>query len=220
MKCVKCGKTMDKAEGWVAGYPLGPKCFKKAFGTILQGTKSHVVTDEKTADLFTNGEIMGKTLKVKRLHESAIIPKYQTTGAACFDLHAATVDGAELIGTNVHSGYPVTCGTGLSFEVPEGYVMLVYSRSGHGFKHQVRLCNSVGVIDSDYRGEVMVQLVCDAAAYEDDLAHIPMFVRPGDRIAQAMLIPVDQWVIEETSELNETERGDKGLGSTGQSSLI
>ena len=218
MNCVMCNKPLEKVAHWVAGRPIGPTCYAKRFGKTLRIDSKVVANDQD--DLFTNGDTMSKTLKVKRVHESAIIPKYQTAGAACFDLHAATVDGSSLLGTNVNSGYPVTCGTGLSFEVPEGYVMLVYSRSGHGFKHQVRLCNAVGVIDSDYRGEVMVQLVCDSTAYEDDLAHIPMFVRPGDRIAQAMLIPVDQWAIEETSELNETERGDKGLGSTGQSSLI
>jgi dUTP pyrophosphatase len=161
---------------------------------------------------------MTKTLKVKRVHDNAIIPKYQTSGACCFDLHAATVAGMTQIGSNVEQGFPVTCGTGLAFEIPEGYVMLVYSRSGHGFKHQVRLSNCVGVVDSDYVGEVMVQLVSDER--ESDLGHVPFFVRPGDRIAQAMLIPVDQWAIEEASELKETERGDKGFGSTGQSTLI
>jgi dUTP pyrophosphatase len=96
--------------------------------------------------------------------------------------------------------------------------MLVYSRSGHGFKHQVRLSNCVGVVDSDYVGEVMVQLVSDEV--DHDMGRMPMFVKPGDRIAQAMLIPVDQWAIEETTELKETERGDKGFGSTDNQSPL
>jgi dUTP pyrophosphatase len=154
---------------------------------------------------------MKPTLKVKKLDHNAILPKYQTTGAACFDLHAATVDGVHHVGSTVSNGYPLTCGTGLAFEVPEGHVMLVFSRSGHGFRNQVRLCNSVGVIDSDYRGELMVQLVCDAN--EENAP--PMFVNPNDRIAQAMVIPVQQWEIQEAEELTDTERGAKGFGSTG-----
>jgi dUTP pyrophosphatase len=152
-------------------------------------------------------------LKFKKMHSNAIAPKYATPGAACFDLHAATVAGMELIGANLHPGHPITCGTGLSFEIPEGFVMLVYSRSGHGFKHQVRLSNAVGVVDSDYRGEVMVQLVSDAR--DEYLEHIPFFVRPGDRIAQAMIAPIFDVEMEEVDELSATERGTGGLGSTG-----
>jgi dUTP pyrophosphatase len=201
---------------FVACRPIGPVCHKKLFPTAVI-SQSKAVFNPQT-DLFTNGDTMTKTLKVKRVHDNAILPKYQTAGAACFDLHAATVAGMTQIGSNVEQGFPVTCGTGLSFEVPEGYVMLVYSRSGHGFKHQVRLSNCVGVVDSDYVGEVMVQLVSDEV--DHDMGRVPFFVRPGDRIAQAMLIPVDQWAIEETSELKETERGDKGFGSTGTQSPL
>jgi dUTP pyrophosphatase len=212
-----CDKPLGKVAHWVAGRPIGPACYAKRFGKTLR-IDSKVVANNQD-DLFTNGDTMSKTLKVKRVHDNAIIPKYQTAGAACFDLHAATVGGMTQIGSNVEQGFPVTCGTGLAFEIPEGYVMLVYSRSGHGFKHQVRLSNCVGVVDFDYVGEVMVQLVSDER--DEDLGHVPFFVRPGDRIAQAMLIPVDQWAIEETSDLKETERGDKGFGSTGtQSDLL
>lgn len=156
---------------------------------------------------------MKNTLKVKRLHKNAIIPQYQTAGAACFDLHAATVEGHESAGFILDENKPLTCGTGLAFEVPEGHVMLVFSRSGHGFKHQVRLCNSVGVVDSDYRGEVMVQFICDAN--KGDLKYVPMAVKPKDRIAQAMIIRVQQWEILESDELLSTDRGTNGLGSTG-----
>jgi dUTP pyrophosphatase len=210
---------LDKATYLVAGHPIGPTCYGKRFKTAVISQSKAVFNDQ--SDFFTNGDTMSKTLKVKRVHDNAILPKYQTAGSACFDLHAATVAGMTQIGSNVEQGFPVTCGTGLAFEIPEGYVMLVYSRSGHGFKHQVRLSNCVGVVDQDFTGEVMVQLVSDEEwLSESDLGHVPFFVRPGDRIAQAMLIPVDQWAIEETSELKETERGDKGFGSTGQSTLI
>ena len=86
--------------------------------------------------------------------------------------------------------------------------MLVFSRSGHGFKNNVRLANCVGVIDSDYRGEVMVKLVYDGFTSN-------LLVRNGDRIAQAMLVPAQQVTFEVVEELNTTERGTKGFGSTG-----
>lgn len=140
-------------------------------------------------------------IRVKKLHPSAIIPRYQTPGAACFDLHA--LEGAYVVEMNNW-----TFRTGLAFEVPPGHVMLVYSRSGHGFKHGIRLANCVGVVDSDYRGEVFVKVTNDEARgnYE---------VQDGDRIAQAMIIPVHQWQLVEADELSDTQRGTSGLGSTG-----
>lgn len=154
-------------------------------------------------------------LKVKKLHPDAIIPQYQTAGAACFDLHAIDIDGTlprDLVfkcGSVVVDGLnTLVFRTGLSFEIPHGWVMLIYSRSGHGFKNDTRLSNCVGVIDSDYRGEVKVKLISDAGG--------ELRVYPGDRIAQAMLIPAPQCKIEVVSELSETERGECGFGSTGK----
>ena len=147
------------------------------------------------------------TLKVKRLHPGAILPVYATAGAACFDLHALfPVDQSQHWTAAGTSG---TVRTGLAFEVPEGWVMLIYSRSGHGFKNNIRLANSVGVIDSDYRGEVLVKLSCD------QLTESEFSVRHGDRIAQAMLVPVHAVAFEEVEELSITVRGTNGLGSTG-----
>jgi dUTP pyrophosphatase len=160
----------------------------------------------------TGHSVTRPVLKIKKLHPGAQVPVYATAGAGCFDLHAATVDGKEHIGSNVWGGYPVTCGTGLAFEIPEGWLMLIFSRSGHGFKHDTRLANCVGAIDSDYRGEVQVKLTCDQEHNEDA---VPLFVRPGDRIAQAMLVRADQWGFEVVDELSETERGEGGFGSTG-----
>lgn len=137
------------------------------------------------------------TLKVKRLHPDAKLPTYATAGAACFDL--AALRGGEVEPTNRFR-------TGLAFEVPAGHVMLVFSRSGHGFNNDVRLANCVGVIDSDYRGEVEVKLTADGA---------PVYVTSGDRIAQAMVLPVQQFTILEAAELSVTDRGEGGFGSTG-----
>ena len=140
-------------------------------------------------------------IKTKRLADGATVPRLATSGAACFDLHA--INGGE---AKAHGG-TIVCRTGLAFEIPNGHVMLIYSRSGHGFKNSVRLVNSVGVIDSDYRGEVAVKLINDSP--------LVFHVEPGDRIAQAMVILVPACEIIEVDELSETARGAGGFGSTG-----
>lgn len=146
-------------------------------------------------------------LNIKKIHEDAIVPTYATPGSACFDLYAVDVED----NTRLINGKPQTFRTGLSFEIPAGYVILVFSRSGHGFNYSTRLSNCVGVIDSDYRGEVMVRLIRDT-----DSLTSPNFFNTGDRVAQAMLVPVEQVVFFETEELTETERGTDGFGSTGE----
>ena len=148
-------------------------------------------------------------LKLKKLHAAAIIPKHATAGAACFDLHAVIEDETHLQhGLTVHPGDQEVIRTGLAFAVPEGFAMMIYSRSGHGFKNGVRLGNGTGVIDSDYRGEVMVALRNDGPA--------KFKVRNGDRIAQAMLVPIPAIEFDECVDLDITARGAGGLGSTGR----
>lgn len=148
---------------------------------------------------------MTNKIKIKKLHRDAVIPKYATAGAACFDLHS--ID-QELVA----AGASETFRTGLAFEIPKDHVMLVFSRSGHGFNNDVRLANCVGVIDSDYRGEVMVKLTND----QDTLSiNGSLAVRHGDRIAQAMIVPVQQVEFNVVAQLSETERGTGGFGSTG-----
>lgn len=142
-------------------------------------------------------------LKVKKLDTRAIIPQYASSGAACFDLHALLSHDVIVDNDN-----PCTINTGLVFEIPDGYVMLIYSRSGHAFKNDVRLANCTGVIDSDYRGEVKIKLTCDS--------DVGLRINPGDRIAQAMLIPIPTIVFEEVDTVKSTERGSNGFGSTGQ----
>lgn len=152
-------------------------------------------------------------LRILKLHPNAKVPTYATEGAGCFDLYAATVDGKQHIGAPVTFGSPVVCGTGLAFEVPDGYVLEVHSRSGQGFNHDVRLANCEGQIDSDFRGEVMLKLTCDLNDATADGP--PYFVKPGDRIAQARLCPSPKVVFEVAEQLSLTERGANGLGSTG-----
>ena len=141
------------------------------------------------------------TLKIKKLSYSAKMPTYGSKGAACFDLYANLTDSR-----CVSSLSPLVVPTGLSFEIPVGYVMLVFSRSGHGFNHDVRLANSTGIIDSDYRGELLIKLAADQS---------PFTVNPGDRIAQAMLMQIPEVVFEEVQFLSDTERAHGGFGSTG-----
>ena len=145
---------------------------------------------------------MNVKLKVKRLTGTARIPTYAHWGDACFDIYS---DGLKSISgtTQVHE-------TGLKFEIPKGYAMMIYSRSGMGFKDNTRLANCVGVVDSGYVGEVMVKLTRD-----DVCIHTFQYKR-GDRIAQAMLIPVPVVEFEEVEDVEDTERGDGGFGSSGR----
>lgn len=128
------------------------------------------------------------------------IPKKATDGAACFDIQSA--DNTEIAPKN--SG---VVRTGLKFKIPAGYVMLIFSRSGHGFKQNVRLSNCVGVIDSDYRGELKISLQNDG----DET----FSVRYGDRVAQGLIAPIPQIAMVAGAVTEDTERGAGGFGSTG-----
>lgn len=143
-----------------------------------------------------------KTLPVVNflLSDGAVLPKYESRGAACADLASIETKIVPAGGTAVFR-------TGLKVEVPDGYVMKVYSRSGHGFKSDVRLANCVGIIDCDYRGEVMVKLTNDSVN--------PFMVAMGDRIAQFMIERAPQFEFEVQENLTSTVRGEKGFGSTG-----
>lgn len=148
---------------------------------------------------------MPVTLKVKRLSPRARLPEYATDGAACFDLRACLVSDMDAaIDTTAHA--TVCIPTGLSFEVPTGHVMLVFSLSGHGFKDNTRLANCVGVIDSDYRGQVEVKLTRD-----DGLG---IFVRDGARIAQALVLPIPRVDLQEVDELSPGHDAAHGITAT------
>ena len=143
-------------------------------------------------------------VKVKCLSETARLPVYATPGAAAADLCADLAQPLTL-----EAGQRALVPTGLALELPgPEYVALVFARSGLGIKHGVAPANCVGVIDSDYRGEVMVGL--QNSGKED------YTVSPGDRIAQLMITPVVQAQVRLVDELDETERGAGCFGSTGQ----
>lgn len=166
-------------------------------------------------------------VKVEKTHIDAVIPQYATTGSACFDLVAVE----DIV---IAPKETVIVRTGLKMEVPLGYKIAIYPRSGISLKTNLRMANSVGQIDSDYRGEIGVILTNTATAgYFDvpspfiaDLSGGEMFsttdtyqsgtlfIKKGDRIAQAAIEPVIVARFIETS-LSETARGEGGFGSTG-----
>lgn len=143
------------------------------------------------------------SIQFKRLYPDVIVPNKASDGAACFDLysHKLFID---------NRGYTVH--TGLSIALPPGYGLLIMPRSGLSTKLGLTLRNSVGVIDSDYRGEILIKF---HKGYANAQAEIMESLRYGCRIAQALIInlPDVEWV--EVEELPATERGVGGFGSTG-----
>ncbi|WP_300298088.1 dUTP diphosphatase [uncultured Intestinimonas sp.] len=132
------------------------------------------------------------------------LPYYASAGAAAMDLHAC-VDGPVEVAPRALVSIP----TGVAIALPSAdYVALVFARSGLGIKHGISLSNGVGVIDSDYRGEIRVGLT--------NLSDVPYTVQPGDRIAQLMVTPVVRPALVQVEELDETQRGTGGFGSTGK----
>ena len=140
---------------------------------------------------------------VKILREGAALPTYGTASSAGADLRAC-LDAPVVLAPGETRLIPI----GIAMEIPEGYVGLVFARSGLGIKHGVVPGNCVGVIDSDYRGEIMIGLYNSGES--------EYTVQPGDRIAQLMVTPVVQADVELVDELDETERGAGGFGSTGK----
>jgi len=146
---------------------------------------------------------MMKPLKIKRLSPLAVIPKRATEGSAAVDLCAAIEEPITL-----QPGGRVMIPTGIAIELPsDDMVALVFARSGLAVKSGINLSNSVGVIDSDYRGEIKVGLINQSA---DSFT-----IGCGDRIAQLMATYALPLPIEEAEELSDTERGAGGFGSTG-----
>lgn len=144
------------------------------------------------------------TLKIKKVREEAQLPINATLGAAGMDLYACTREPITLT-----PGCLTTIPTGIAIELPSAeYAAFVYARSGLGIKHGICLSNGVGVIDSDYRGEICVGLCNVSSTY--------YVIQPGERIAQMVIQPVAQPEIDETDMLSDTERGIGGLGSTGK----
>ena len=138
-------------------------------------------------------------VKIKKLHTNAVIPKYAKPGDAGMDLTAVSVDFSDWNYLTYH--------TGLAIEIPEGYVGLLFPRSSV-YKTGQQLSNSVGVIDSGYRGEIMMKFTRDLESEENAY-------KPGDRIGQIMILPYPQVEFQEVEEIEKSDRGEGGFGSTG-----
>ena len=142
-------------------------------------------------------------IRVKKLNEKAILPTYGSAEAAGADLYAC-LDAP----VTVQPGETAWIPTGIALEVPKGCAGLVYARSGLGVKRGLAPANKVGVIDSDYRGQIHVVLL-NHGKTEQTIQH-------GERIAQFLITPVLTPAYEEAEELSNTDRGAGGFGSTGK----
>ena len=143
-------------------------------------------------------------LNIKLLSPNAVLPKYATPGSAAMDLSACLDEPVVL-----QPGQRTLLPTGIAIALPgPEYVALVFVRSSLGAKYGIALSNGVGVIDSDYRGEIKVGLT--------NLSDVPYTIQPGDRVAQLAILPVTQPTVVQVAELDETDRGAGGFGSTGK----
>lgn len=142
-------------------------------------------------------------LKIKKLKENAVMPKSATSGSAGVDLYACIDEPI-----TVKSGDLVKIPTGIAIELPsDNMAAFVFARSGLGINHGIAPSNAVGVVDSDYRGEICVGLTNHGTQ--------PFVIEPQTRIAQLIVMPVLPLPILEVDDLSDTERGENGFGSSG-----
>ena len=143
-------------------------------------------------------------IKVKKLRDGAQLPVLGSKTAAGADLRACL--DYDLMTVACHQTMKIP--TGIAVEIPDGYFGAIFARSGLATKHGLRPANCVGVIDSDYRGEVIVALHNDTDTNQ--------MIENGERIAQLVILPCPGVSYAEVSELSDTERGDGGFGSSGR----
>ncbi len=147
---------------------------------------------------------MSEIFKVRRLRESAKLPFRATEGSAGMDLYAC-IDSPVMLGAGERAVIP----TGIAIELPSAELAaFVFARSGLAIKHGIGLLNGVGVIDSDYRGEICVGVINQLAE--------PYTIAPDERIAQLVIMPVSLITPVEAQSLDDTARGEGGFGSTGK----
>lgn len=142
-------------------------------------------------------------IAVKKINKKAVMPSYATAESAGMDLYALLDEEVTLL-----PGQRTTIPTGISLQLPCGSAAFIYARSGLGIKHGIVPSNCVGVIDSDYRGEIKVGLT--------NQSDIPYIIKPFERIAQMVIAPVIKANLIEAESLGDTERGKGGFGSTGR----
>ena len=142
------------------------------------------------------------SIKIVKLHKNAVLPEYQTVGAAGADIHACLETPVTLVPMERRM-----VPTGLAMALPEGYEVQIRARSGMSIKHGITMVNGIGTIDCDYRGELGVLLI--------NLSEEPFTIEPGMRIAQMVIAKYERVEWREVDQLGETERGGGGYGSTG-----
>jgi|TARA_B110000238_G_C16002585_1_gene385170 dUTP pyrophosphatase len=141
-------------------------------------------------------------IQIKKLSDSVLIPKYETSGSSGMDIAANTIK--KII---INPGEKAMVPTGFSLAIPRGYEVQIRPRSGLAAKKNITVLNTPGTIDADYRGEIKVILI--------NLGKEKFIIENGERIAQMVVCPVVQVNLEEVKELSCTERGSGGFGSTG-----
>ena len=146
---------------------------------------------------------MNFDVRIKKLRENAVIPTYGSEFAAGADIYAALEEAV-----TIEPGETKLIPTGLAFEIPEGYAGFVFARSGMATKRNLAPANKVGVIDSDYRGEVMTALHNHGRESQN--------VEPGERIAKMVIAPYITANFILSDSLDDTDRGEGGFGSTGR----
>lgn len=146
---------------------------------------------------------MKESVKIKKLSENAVIPTYGSEFSAGADLYAC-LDSE----VTIEAGETFVVKTGIAMEIPKGYAGLIYARSGLATKRGLAPANKTGVVDADYRGEIMVALHNHSKQAQS--------IAPGERIAQLVITPFLTADFIETAELSDTERGSGGFGSTGR----
>jgi dUTP pyrophosphatase len=147
--------------------------------------------------------IKSEKIKIKKLSQNAKIPTYGSEYSAGADIYALTENPIEIVPNET-----VLIHSGVAFEIPDGYVGLVFARSGLATKSGLAPANKVGVIDSDYRGELMVPLF--------NQSNKTQTISNGDRIAQIIFMPYLKADFFEDTTLSQTQRGEDGFGSTGK----
>lgn len=201
---------MDKKE--IEGYLNKLVEFEKMLGNEEDSSESGFISELNSMlnklSKDVEEQVMYNTnqmeVKIKKLDPNAVIPTYAKDGDA----------GMDLVATKIISNttFDITYGTGIAMEIPKGYVGLVFPRSSIR-KTDLSLTNSVGVIDSGYRGEI--QATFKKVFGENDIRISQTDYKVGDRIAQIIIVPYPKIKFVEVDDLTTTERGDGGFGSTG-----
>lgn len=167
--------------------------------TLNTGMQQEIVNNQPQ---YEEQQTVGLVVKVKKLHDNAVIPSYSKIGDAGMDLTSVDIEETE--------DY-ISYKTGLAMEIPKGYVGLLFPRSSNS-KKDLLLTNSVGVIDSGYRGEIELRY----KRIKSDFADTVKKYEVGDRVGQIMIIPYPQVFMTPVPELSDSDRGQGGFGSTGK----